>query len=170
MIAMDWSSESPITRPSLSVGLRRTSAVEVSITRTPRGNAAQPIAHEVEDERHHEQQHADRKDRPVLQRPCRGITEADLHDIRGHRFDGHHGIERQTRLLPRGNRNNHRLADGAGDGQDEGCGNTGERCRHDDPEGRLHAGCAERKRPFTQSIGHRMERILGQGRKPAEES
>ena len=129
-----------------------------------RNRRRKPVADQIQHERHHKEQHADREDRPVFKRAGRRVAEADLDDVRGHGFDRHQRVGGQPRLLPGSNGHDHGLADGARHGEDERRRNARKRRRHHDPQRRLHARRAERKCAFAQTVRHRMQRILGQRR------
>ena len=110
------------------------------------------------------QEHPDGENRPVLERAGRRVAEADLHDVGGHRLDRDARIERQSRLLARGDRHDHRLADRARDRENRGGGNPRERRRHDHAQRRLHARRAERVRALAQPVRDAVQRVLRERR------
>src|SRR5688572_31462603 len=85
---------------------------------------AEDVAADVEEEGHDQEGEAGGEDRLVADAVVGQVAQADLDDVGGDGGAGVGRVEGEERLLPGGDGDDHRLAQGAGDAQDVGGGDA----------------------------------------------
>ena len=121
-------------------------------------------ADEVDEQGDREEQKADGEEGVVLQRPDPGVAECCVRDEPGHGLALLEGTGDDASLIAGGDRDDHRLPDGARDAEHHGRDDAGECGGEDDPESGLHPIGAECGGTLAQRVGNGRHRVLGDGR------
>jgi hypothetical protein len=124
-----------------------------AVIRTPPEAGGDQLAGDVEDEGQDEQEQPDREEGIVGRGAARLFPGEDADDGAGHRLHLAERVAVGGRLRAGGEGDDHRLADGDGDGEDGGGDDAGEGGREDDAEGDLEFGGAERVASLAEGAG-----------------
>jgi hypothetical protein len=91
-----------------------------------------PLADQVQHQGHEEKHQRNGEQAVVVDGIVRKVAAADAGDVGGHRFSGFERIEGEFGCCAGGDRHDHRLADRAGDPDDDGRADARKRRRDDD--------------------------------------